>query len=1092
MPSDALAGATSFEVAAPAARPPSVKATHRGRRSREARCRRFQTWHVQVAHRLVSLMPSIPFEVNTVVSPVSVNANVCGSEDGRVEFACVAAPPAAVAAAAAAAAAAVPVAVAAFAPTAGNVRRDQNTNSQMWSVHTQLELFHINPQGLGRNLAQVTSLVESIGFPHIVGITETWNERTREQISGYHLVAQLDRRNSFRGDRGGIALYARDGFQDSIVHLADSATDERSWFIIHADSGPVLLCLWYRRPNPGEVDSVKRFDEELSKYSCQAVNCIIMGDLNVHNIEWLTYSNRNSPEGRTMEAICCEHGLRQLVRKPTRGSYLLDLVLSDLASGIRCTVVPGIHENDHDGVLTKVDLCIPASEPVIRKVYDFKKADWAQLKRLLLDIDWKDILAMDGHEAADAMVQVIFDIMSRGIPSRIITDKVWAHPWVNQACKDALLRKREAFGTPSFQQRRDECSAVYLEAFYEFVAKTRDKLKELPPSSRGWWRLSGSLLQRAGTRESIPPLQREDETWAKTSEERATELARVFKEKSKLPERKTNDYSELTTRAPASMRRLPRLKVSKVHELLRTLDETSGTGPDLLPARVLKNCASELALPVTLLARKLLRDRCWPRCWRIHWIHGIHKRGPKALGKNYRGVHLTSQLSKVIERAIGSLLLPWLECTEAYGPHQYAYTKRRGYRDVLMVNVCSWLLLMEQGLAVGVFCSDVSGAFDRVSRIRLCDKLEATGLHPDAVGFLASSLEDRISQVVLGGASSAMEPLTDSVFQGTVLGPPLWNTFFGDARRALNRKHFKETVFADDLNCWKAFLLARLSPAPHDAALEELRGAQLELHLWGEANQVFFDAGKESFHILHRRLFYGDNFKVLGCVFDPQLRMLEAAKHIATEAGWRLKTLLRGKRFFTTPEIMRLYKAQILSFIESSTPAIYHAAPSILARVDRVQDRFLREIGLTALNALKDYRLAPLSSRRDMGMLGALHKVTLDLAPPQLQAMFPRIGCITEPQHRQRMRYWRPLHSRQLGTHATFLSSTVFKRSAFGLVHCYNALPQGVADLETVKAMQRHLQAALLKLAEQGAEDWPRFYSNGWKRLPRTKLDTLF
>ena len=242
--SDSWTRASVSKAAAPAVRPPSLNATHRGRRSREARCHRFRTWHVQVAHRLVSLMPSIPFEVNTVVSPVSVNANVCVSEDGRVEFACVAAPPAAVAAAAAAA---VPVAVAAFAPTAGNVRRDQNTNSQMWSVHTQLELFHINPQGLGRNLAQVTALVESIGFPHIVGITETWNERTREQISGYHLVAQLDRRNSFRGDRGGIALYARDGFQDSIVHLADSATDERSWFIIHADSGPVLLCLWYWR-----------------------------------------------------------------------------------------------------------------------------------------------------------------------------------------------------------------------------------------------------------------------------------------------------------------------------------------------------------------------------------------------------------------------------------------------------------------------------------------------------------------------------------------------------------------------------------------------------------------------------------------------------------------------------------------------------------------------------------------------------------------------------------------------------------------------------------------------------------------------------
>ena len=97
--------------------------------------------------------------------------------------------------------------------------------------------------------------------------------------------------------------------------------------------------------------------------------------------------------------------------------------------------------------------------------------------------------------------------------------------------------------------------------------------------------------------------------------------------------------------------------------------------------------------------------------------HGIHKRGLNALGKNYRGAHLTSQFSKVVERAIGSLLLPWLECTEAYGFNQYAYTKRRGDKDVVTVDVCSWLLLLEQGLAVGVFCSDVSGAFDRVSRI---------------------------------------------------------------------------------------------------------------------------------------------------------------------------------------------------------------------------------------------------------------------------------------------------------------------------------------------------------------------------------------
>ena len=101
------------------------------------------------------------------------------------------------------------------------------------------------------------------------------------------------------------------------------------------------------------------------------------------------------------------------------------------------------------------------------------------------------------------------------------------------------------------------------------------------------------------------------------------------------------------------------------------------------------------------------------------------------------------------------------------------------------------------------------------------------------------------------------------------------------------------------------------------------------------------------FHILHRTLGDGDSFKVFGCIFDLQLRMLEGARHVATEAGWKLKTLLRTRILFTTPEPMRLYKAQLLSYLESSTPALHHAAASTFVWIDRVQLRFLREIGLS-------------------------------------------------------------------------------------------------------------------------------------------------
>ena len=69
----------------------------------------------------------------------------------------------------------------------------------------------------------------------------------------------------------------------------------------------------------------------------------------------------------------------------------------------------------------------------------------------------------------------------------------------------------------------------------------------------------------------------------------------------------------------------------------------------------------------------------------------------------------------------------------AYGPKQFAYAKGTSYKDTLMLNVCSWLLLIDQGLMVGVYCSDVSGAFDRVSKERLCAKLHASGVHAKVV-----------------------------------------------------------------------------------------------------------------------------------------------------------------------------------------------------------------------------------------------------------------------------------------------------------------------------------------------------------------------
>ena len=116
-------------------------------------------------------------------------------------------------------------------------------------------------------------------------------------MSSYHVVSLLDRHGAGRTDRGGIDFFVRDGLQDSVMQIGNSYIDERSWHVMHAKSGPILVCVWYRNLEASEVASVKRFEQEYKQYSKYGVWFIAIWDFNVHNRLWLRYSTSDSFEG---------------------------------------------------------------------------------------------------------------------------------------------------------------------------------------------------------------------------------------------------------------------------------------------------------------------------------------------------------------------------------------------------------------------------------------------------------------------------------------------------------------------------------------------------------------------------------------------------------------------------------------------------------------------------------------------------------------------------------------------------------------------------------------------------------------------------
>ena len=786
---------------------------------------------------------------------------------------------------------------------------------------------------------------------------------------------------------------------------------------------------------------------------------ILVGDMNVHEASWLKYSDGTSPEGRALRDVAYCHGWEERVRKPTRGEHLLDLVLTDLGSAVTTKVAVGI--SDHKVVLGSVDVGVSRQEAASREVFLFGQAPWPAIRKRLQEHKWEDEFAdLNADDTAKVFEETILKILRELVPTKIISNTASSHPWLNERCRNAIDRKLDAFGTDQEVSARDHCSKVLLEEHCKYLNRTRKKLSKLPGSSKGWWRLSNALAGKRTKHNGVQPLKKHD-GWARTCSEKAQLLADTFASKSLLPPEAANEYTAIGDAVFAPDYFLP-IRTRDVKRSLRKLKADSATGPDGISALVLQKCAAEVAYPLAMLIRKMVATCRWPCCWREHWVVPLFKKKSRADPRNYRGVHLTPQLSKVTERVVGKLFQRFLENSGAYGMRQFAYGKGTSIHDALLLSVLSWLSMMERGYLVGVFCSDVSGAFDRVCAERMAKKLATMHLHPNIHGLLVSWLEPRVSKVAVGGKFSRNAPLSNSVFQGTVWGPPLWNCFYSDSSIAVAKHAFLDIVFADDLNCTKAFP----SSMPNSEILDDIKQCQTEVHRWGGANRVEFDPSKESCHVLHRSRGDGENFKILGVSFDKALVMHDACRELAVDAGWRLKTLLRCRRFHTKAEMFRLYKAQILSFIESRTAGIHFAAPSNLSCVDKIQRRFLSEMHVSEAEALISWNLAPLPCRRHIAMLGFLYKVAWGLAPQCLCELFERKAAPSYTGHlrglslRHAWQFKEPIET--MGGRYT----DAVARSAFGLTTIWNKLPTEVVSCPSIKLFQRRLQSAVVVRAK--------------------------
>ena len=283
-------------------------------------------------------------------------------------------------------------------------------------------------------------------------------------------------------------------------------------------------------------------------------------------------------------------------------------------------------------------------------------------------------------EGAQRLTEQLLQIAEANVPTRFLKISKSTHPWLTERGEEAVRRKHAAQGTEQEAEAARECSNILMDEHYDFVWKMQTKLLEAKPSLKNWWSNVRRLTDRKQRVSNIPALKQGTE-WILEAEEKANCFANAFESKNVMIEAEVNEYSEIPCVHPTFYCGPPTIEATEA--ALKALDEDSALGPDLLPTRILKQCAHALAPILHTLIIAILKFGEWPTLWTIHWVVPLFKRKSVYDPGNYRGIHLTSQISKVVERVIASLFVPQLILTGAFGRNQFAYMPERGARDAL-------------------------------------------------------------------------------------------------------------------------------------------------------------------------------------------------------------------------------------------------------------------------------------------------------------------------------------------------------------------------------------------------------------------------
>ena len=917
--------------------------------------------------------------------------------------------------------------------------------------------MYLNARSI-RNKISLLEAYVTAEDPDIIGITETWLDLDGKDVKQLYSLEGYNLFHKDRKDRGGggVALYVRNNIGATEVKDEENLSESIAVEINCGNRNRFSLGLVYRPPRQsGDQET------EMCNFITRTASnkrCIILGDFNFPNIDWVNYTGNN--ESNEFLDSVLENFLSQEVHEPTRENNILDLVLvTDPQIIDNLKVAEPLGESDHNMVRFEINIDIRVKENLM-KILDFRKANFASIRQELQDTNWGDILRgdIDSNEKWNIFMSRVNEIQERNIPKIEKRSKNKCNPrWFNAEVRGKISDKKWAFGNLKqnnseenlrwYREKRDDLKRTIKQSKKELERNISSNAKRNPKQFFSYY-------GKGKDHGNIGPLEKGNGGFTENDMEMSELLNTYF----------TSQFTrEDVTCIPVAHRfdenidplQSTEMLIDDIFKKLKSLDVTKAAGPDNLYPRFLKECAQELAVPLEKIFSSTLNDGVVPEEWKKANITPIYKKGSRSRPENYRPISLTNVACKIFESLLKHRIVEYLTDNRILLDTQHGFRSGRSCLTNLLEFFEKVTSEVDNGKPIDMVYFDFSKAFDKVPHERLLKKIEAHGIKGDIQRWIKNWLSGRIQRVVLNGVKSEWSAVTSGVPQGSVLGPLLFLIYINDIDLGIQSTISK---FADDTKIFN-------NTETLDGNIAIQKDID-KLHAWSDKWEMDFNLKKcKSLHIGHNNTKFcyrmGDEWieqatqeKDLGIVISDDLKPTKQCIEARNKANKMLGFMSSKIEYKTKAVVMKCFNAFVRPLLEFGAP---HWSPylqqdiNMLEKVQRKATRMIPGIShLSYEERLKELNLFPLKYRRMRGDMIQVFKMAKGMDGLKFQEFFELDQNTRTRGHRFKIKKFR--------------SRLEIRKNCFSqrVVGWWNKLPDEVFDCNSVESFKLKLDKFMI------------------------------